>query len=177
MPDFSSAVNFHARLALQLVGENNLVELQQLCTKTANLATSSTAKWELLAGMAAIALDERNDPAGSSGMDFSAALAAGIADDWPGLLWDLFAAINTDPLPDWWEQLSQQVRQVHLQIADDVNTPDVAARRLFFTLQTAIVQNGDQNSSPIEAVEDESNSTALADEDVLKFFEEEVVQK
>ncbi len=177
LPDFSSAVNFHARLALQLVGENNLAELHRLCNKTANLAASSTAKWELLAGMAAIALDEQNGPVGSTVMDFSAALAAGIADDWPGLLWDLFSAIGTDALPEWWEQVSHQVRQIHLQVAEDMNTPDVAARRLFFALQTAIVQNGTPKHSTIEAEEDENDTTALADEDLLEFFEEEVVQK
>lgn len=177
LPDFASAVNFHARLALQMVGENKLMELQRLCTKTAQLAASSNAKWELLAGLAAIALDEQSKPLGSPVIDFSPALSAGIADDWPGLLWHLFAAIGSDPLPEWWERVSQQVRQVHLQIAEDVNTPDVTARRLFYTLQTAIVQNGDQNRSPVRGESSEDDGTAVADEDVLKFFEEEVVQK
>ncbi len=177
LPDFASGVNFHARLALQLVGDHKLAELQRLCTKIAGLAASSTAKWELLASLAAIALDEQSAPNGTQAIDFSTALAAGIADDWPGLLWDLFAAIGSNPLPEWWEQVSQAVRQVHLQVAEDMHTPDTAARRLFFTLQSALVQNGGPDSQPVVAGEQESAGTARTDESVLKFFEEEVVQK
>jgi serine/threonine protein kinase len=177
MPDFASVVNFHARLALQMTAENNMVGFQELCTKTASLATSTTAKWDLLAKTASVALLTQSVQGDKPDKTLAGALSAGIADDWPSLLWEIFELIGEDAFPDWWEEVSQGIRQVYLHIGEDLNTPDVAARRLFYTLQTALVQKGDQRQSSLTVGEAEAANDWLAGEDILKLFEEEVVKK
>jgi serine/threonine protein kinase len=177
MPDFSSAVNFHARVALQMASENDLEAFQLVCESTAKLATSYSEKWELLEEIARIAIQEGAGEEEKVGQAFSNALAAGVADDWTTLLWEIFTWIGKDPLPDWWDTLSQGVRRVHLRLDGDAINPCIAVSRLFYTLQATILQLGD--NLPASSPEDGGASEdKLRDhEDLLKIFNEEVVKK
>ena len=177
MPDFSGALNMHARVALQLAAANELEDFQRVCAKTALLPASPTGKWELLAEIAGIAIRQNADQNGNSIDTVSSALSAGVADDWPVLLWDLFECNRDGPLPDWWGDVSRGVRRVHLKLDDDTLTPDVLVSRVFYTLQNAILQMGDKNHA--RAPEDDQASAAelLAREDLLRIFDEEVVKK
>ncbi len=177
MPDFPSAVNFHARGALQMAAENNLEAFQQICLRTAKLATSNTEKWELLAEIAGIAIQLKAYHEEISGEAFSHALSAGIADDWSTLLWDLFELIGDGPLPDWWDNVTQGVQNVHLNLDKGALTPDVVVKRLFYTLQTAVLQMEDQNQFSDAEGDNRRARELLAREDILKIFDEEVVKK
>ncbi|HSF80769.1 MAG TPA: hypothetical protein VLA49_06025 [Anaerolineales bacterium] len=192
MPDFIGAVNMHARVAMNLAAENRLEDFQRVCQKTAQLATSSTEKWELLADIAGIAIrqnaeqqnaeqqnaEQQNaDRRGRSVDSISGALSAGIADDWPTLLWDLFEGHRDRSLPDWWDSVSQGVRRVHLKLEGNALTPDVVVSRLFYTLQTAILQMGDKDHARMAGEKKGSSQELLAHEDLLRIFEEEVVKK
>ena len=170
MPDFSGALNVHARVALQLAAANNLEDFQRVCAKTALLPTSPREKWEVLADIAGIAIRQNADQGDNSIDSISSALSAGVADDWPALLWDLFERSRDGPLPDWWGDVSQGVRRVQLKLDDDTLPPDVLVSRVFYTLQTAILQMGDKNHA-------RTADELPAREGLLRIFEEEVVRK
>ncbi|MEJ2352744.1 MAG: hypothetical protein P8Y03_23400 [Anaerolineales bacterium] len=177
MPDFSSAVNFHARVALQMASENDLEAFQAVCDGTAKLATSSSEKWSLLERIAGIAIQESAGKEENVGHAFSNALAAGVADDWTALLWEIFTWIGKDPLPDWWDTLSQGVRQVHLRLDGDAINPCVAVSRLFYTLQATVLQLGDKNPDAGTKDSDTPKGDLKDHNDLLKIFNEEVVKK
>ena len=177
MPDFPSAVNLHARAALQMAAEENLEVFQHICHKAANLPTANREKWTLLADIAAIPLQQSNSQVGSMEGSFSGALAAGIADDWPALLWEIFSMIGNNPLPDWWGDVAGGVRRVYLNLDEDTLTPDITIRRLFYTLQTAVLEKGDREQALTAAGENRSTADQGTIEDILKIFEEEVVKK
>lgn len=169
LPDFSAALNFHTALALQMASEGNLEGLREICERTAGLATIPSPKWELLADIAAIAQTYQ----GSSGADvqtrFSTALAAGITDDFPALIWELaqIAWQETTP-PEWWDKVSGAIRRIYLQLAQDSITPHTGISRLFYIIQSAVLQRVDD---PANAKEIETYQRLLND------FQDEVVRK
>lgn len=177
IPDFPGAVNFHTRVALHLVSENNLEAFQKICKRTSALATSSSGKWDLLGEIAGIAL-EQNTPSGASSLEsFSSALAAGIADDWRSSLWELFEWVGKNPEPGWWETVSQGVRRVHLQMDEEALTPYIVVSRLFFTLRAALSEMANKNVSPNPEASQAFAEQMLAHENLLNIFNEEVLKK
>jgi serine/threonine protein kinase len=176
LPDFASAVNFHARLLLQMAAEKDLLNFQQVCEQTARLIGSVPEKWELLANLSGIALQQRGDEDGEIPAAFSNALAAGVADDWPLALWELAEWVGDDPLPGWWDSLSQAARRVHLRLDPQSLTPYTEVSRLFYTLQAAILQMGDraQGASSEAGLPPEG---LQARESLLKIVNDEVVRK
>jgi serine/threonine protein kinase len=168
LPDFSSAINLYSRVALNLATANDLSGFRQLCMQTAKLPASQAGKWELLAEIAQIALLQ---PAPDQ-KSFSSALVAAIADDWPGLLWELQHGLRQDSLPDWWEGVSQGVRRVHLGTCEDTITPYLAVSRLFYTLQSLILRMGDTDAGAPAVIE-----SLPAHEEFLRIFENEVLKK
>jgi serine/threonine protein kinase len=182
MPDFSRAVNLHARVALQMISDERLDDFQQVCGRAVRLAGASASKWEQLAAIARLA---QQQPFGGEQLSpsFVAALAAGVADDWPTLLWELLTLLNGAPLPEWWGLLSSDARRIHLKLDADSLTPYVAVTRLFYTFQANVLQ-GDRSphsgprSDPFREPQNGESAPALQmQEDLLKFFSEEVVQK
>jgi serine/threonine protein kinase len=171
IPDFSSALNFHARVALQTAAEANLHAFQQVCTWTATLPTSRAEKWELLGEIAGVAQQQSSKHAEKTREAFANTLAAGVADDWPGLLWSLFELIGKAPFPEWWERLSQSIRRVYLKLEPDAITPYVALSRLFYTLDALVLNMGDKDIKPAIAGQVQEHET------LLKIFSEEVVKK
>lgn len=177
MPDFSSAVNFHARAAMHTAAEESLTVFQQICKKTAALPTANREKWTLLADIAAIHQPQYASASQMNADAFYGALAAGIADDWPSLLWGIFSMIGDSTLPDWWENIAHGVRRVYLKLGEETLTPDVTIRRLYYTLQTAVLEKGDREQA---FTSEESGGTAQeleALQNILKIFDEEVVKK
>ncbi len=172
LPDFSSAINLHTRVALNLVTANELPGFQQVCLQAAKLPTSPAEKWELLAEIAQIALLQPASAQNGSQASFSSALVAAIAEDWPGLLWELLESTGQDPLPDWWESVSQGIRRVYLGLGEDTLTPYLAISRLFFTLQSVILHMGDKEPGAPAVV-----GSLPAQEEFLRNFETEVLKK
>jgi hypothetical protein len=107
MPNLAAALNFHARLALQMTSESNLEAFRKVCERAELLEATPSRKWDLLCEIATIGLGPAAQ--GSNGVVsvFSHALAAGVADDWPSCLWELFTFIGPQPMPDWWVPISQ----------------------------------------------------------------------
>lgn len=178
MPHIADAINLHARYLLHLASENNLETFRQVCGSTAELAATSADKWSLLGEIARIALEQSTNQNEQAKGSFSKALAMGVADDWPGALWQLFEHNGKEPLPSWWDKLSQEVRRVYLKLEPDALTPYTEVSRLFFTLQATIQQMGDQafRSHP-DGASVSSEERLQAFENLLKIFNEEVGKK
>ena len=169
LPDFAAALNFHTALALQMASEGNLEGLQEICKRTSRLATSPALKWELLADIAEIAQGHRTLSGNDSQTKFSAALAAGITGDFPTLLWELAQIARQEtPPPEWWDRVSHRIRLVHLQLDQGSISPYIGISRLFYTLQSAILQLVDNLTNPDEI---------LTHQRLLSDFQEEVVKK
>jgi serine/threonine protein kinase len=176
LPDFASAVNFHARLLLQMAAEKDLQTFRQVCEQTARLLGSIPEKWDLLANLSGIALEQGVANDGEIPIAFSNALAAGVADDWPVALWELAEWIGDSPLPDWWDSLSREARRVHLKLDPQSLTPYTEVSRLFYTLQAAILQMGDRAQSAGSQAGLPSEHLQ-ARESLLKIVNDEVVRK
>lgn len=170
-PDFSSAVNFHARVALQVASEADLQAFQQVCSRAAKLPASRAEKWELLGKIAEAGQTQSSAHPDKIREAFASTLAGGVADDWPGLLWSLSELVGKAPLPEWWEGVSQGVRRVYLELEPDALTPYVTLSRLFYTLDALVLKMGDQSVSPA------SGGQLYQRETLLKIFKEEVVKK
>jgi serine/threonine protein kinase len=178
LPDFSSAINFHTALALQMASEGNLIEYQEICERTARLASSSAPKWELLARIAAIAERYQDISKDNLQARFSTALAAGTTGDWAALLWELAqVAWRKDGSPDWWEGVSNSVRQVHLQLDKDSITPYIRISRLFYTLQSTILQLADQSDDTSAERRLVTPEEVQSYQHLMNNFHEEVVKK
>ena len=176
IPDIPSEISFLSRGALISASEYRLDMFQQVCEKAAQLPTSSSNKWRLLIEIAGIARQPHPNSAEQIQATFSNALAAGVADDWPSLLWELFKFIDVGPYPAWWDLVSHKVRQVALSMDQEDLPPSAVVSRLFSTLQTAILQKDENHQDSVS--EGEERPTFLGtNEDLLRIFREEVVRK
>jgi hypothetical protein len=172
----SSAANFIVRVALQAATEGRLMDLKQACERAQRLLPFAAGKWQLLADIAEIALRQAGDQPLKTGSPFLNSLAAGVADDWPGLVWELFEGVGTGPLPAWWEGVSQAARRVAFELEPEAPTPFLAITRLYYTLQAAVLQWEEKSLVPTRI-----GSPALTldrpPDHLLKTFQEDVVYK
>jgi serine/threonine protein kinase len=174
VPDFSSEINFHARVALKMASENRFESFRNVCERIGKLPTSDVPKWLLLAE---IHLDRHTGTEAESGQDypsgevFSRALTAGVTGDWPTLLWEFFVCIGDNPLPDWWEKVSQAARRVYLNLDKETIPPFFSVSRLYYTLQSELLrkEDGHTDSGSVEELQSHSH--------LLRAFEEEVSKK
>jgi serine/threonine protein kinase len=178
LPDYSSAINFHTALAIQMASEGNLNGYQEICGRAIKLATSTAPKWELLVQVAAIAEQYQGALDDAVKAHFSSALAAGTTGDWSTLMWELAQiAWQQDRQPDWWEIISNSVRQIHLQLDKDSISPFVGVSRLFYTLQSAILQRGDKSGDSSSELSPAAQEEMLSYQHLMNNFQEEVVKK
>lgn len=171
VPDYSSAENFHARVALRFVSENNLEAFREVCQRTAMLRPSSGRKWLLLEKAAGIALDSEGGEATNGRNSYTRALTAGITDDWPEFLWEFLLSIGNSDLPGWWDSLSQEVRRLSLNLDQDALTPFVTVSQVYYTYQASVLQMEDRRSAP------HSEEAQRAPEVLSKIFKDEVLRK
>lgn len=177
MPDFAGALHFHGRLALQLSSEGNLEAFQQVCSAAAKLSPSSANKWNFLGQIAQIALQESEANPEQAGSLFSNALAAGVTDDWPALLWNLVEYLGSQPIPDWWDLVSRGTRQVYLELDPEALTPYIEVSRSFYTLQSTIMQMGDRYPQAGHGTENHPPTELQTGENLLATFNDEVIRK
>jgi len=176
MPDFASAVNFQARVALQAASENRLDTFKSICERTARLPSAAREKWELLGEFAGELLDGIPSEDAPPGL-FSNALVAGVADDWASLLWEMFQYFGSDPLPEWWERLARGIRRVHLKMDPDALTPSIAINRLFYSLSAAVTQMVDKLPARLPLAGEPHEDQLRQYQDLLKNFNEEVLKQ
>jgi hypothetical protein len=143
----------------------------------AGAEATPSRKWDLLCEIATIGLGPAAQVSNGAVSVFSHALAAGVADDWPSCLWELFTFIGPQPMPDWWVPISQAVREVHLHLEEQALSPFNAVSRLFYLIQTNVMQLQDQQRSSNPGGETPSVDDLQARENLLKTFDEDVVKK
>jgi serine/threonine protein kinase len=160
IPEIGAIERLYTRYAAQLAGDQNLEELIEAYQVAASLPDAAAGKWLLLKRLAEQARSETElHPY------FLRALHAGTVDDWPACMWSLLSAYAYQPLPDWWEDVSQEVRFLHLQADPGMLPPYIVSSRVYFTLQAEVLRRSHH--------EEAGNSPEL----VLRSFEEEVVKK
>ncbi len=177
LPDSSRATNFYARVALQLASDHELDAFQKICQRAGGLAAASAEKWSLLSDLAGLEQGQDITLSDSVREALSGALASGVVDDWPTLLWDLFEAIGNDPIPDWWTAISRRVRQVQLKLDPDALSPSGAVSRLYYTLQAIVQEKGDKRAELVSEAAEQAGSNLQNLDNLLKIFDSEVVKK
>jgi serine/threonine protein kinase len=157
LPDIRTVEHLYSRYAARLAGDEDLEGLRWVCAEAARLPAASSEKWFLFGRIVDLATEaEENER-----RIFFRALHAGTVADWPTMLWELLTTIPQEPFPDWWDEVSQLIRHLHLQIKPGELTPYVVVSRLYFTLQAAVLRM----------------ETGQEPETVLRILEGEVVRK
>lgn len=141
-PDFESSLRFSHTHAVQLIAAGQLEELRKLCDYAARLPEANSEAWRLAARIAQIASRSEGQPR----QYFTDALQALIAADWESVLWNLLAAVQNAPEPDWWYDLTTQVRRQMLDLGAEVITPLVAVKRVLLTLQSMVISIEDHQA-------------------------------
>jgi len=142
LPDYQGAYHMAAGSIGTLASTGELEQVQQLCNWAVALPTSAETPqfWLLLARLTKTVLQVPE----SMRSRMTDAVRAAAADDWDGALWLMLAALGTNAEPDWWYELTQQMR---IQAAGDemkAIPPLLALRRLVLHLQTSILQLEDR---------------------------------
>lgn len=124
IPEYAEAENVFRKIAVDLVRENQLDRLDTFFEHLSSLPFLDSEKVDLLSQLSRLAKTQQIS---------IQALESGLEDDWPAVFWELRIAALTDPLPDWWEELSARIR---LRVIGTKNIrPYTAAQRLYHTLQ------------------------------------------
>jgi serine/threonine protein kinase len=181
MPDIFAANNFMSAAAYQMVSESRFVEFHQICEYAAKIPATSPDKWKLLDDLATVSAQAvESDPTAQPAL--SNALTAGVAGDWISALWELFIFFAGDPMPDWWEKISQQIRIVSLGLEPDAIPPYTLLARLYFTLRAELNRKGEQRLNQAAGVRNGSEIGVeafhwQAGEDLLITFRGEIINK
>jgi serine/threonine protein kinase len=127
-PDYQATKKLLLALSRRSIVDKNLQEFRTICEYVRKNAPLDHSKLAFLSEIATIeAPDEM----------ILAAIASGLEDDWPGVLWTLRSIANTIPMPSWWEATKDRVREF-----GDINpllpTPYVALNRLIHALQAVL---------------------------------------
>ncbi|MCL4561369.1 MAG: hypothetical protein M1281_12225 [Chloroflexi bacterium] len=130
IPDYAGALRFAAGCAARLALDDDLEGLRRVCAWAASLPTSLSERWNLIDRLAQI--PGRSD--GEPRRFLLQAIQAAIGEDWESTLWNLLAAVQDYPEPEWWHELATLIR---LQAGVDAEAlrPLIAANRLLYTLQ------------------------------------------
>jgi serine/threonine protein kinase len=181
MPDRFGALNFLSKAAFQMITGNRLEGFQAVCEQAARLPSATADKWQLLGNIATLAgqVDQTDEHSRTA---FSNALSAGVADDWSAALWELFIHLGDAPRPDWWEKISQQVRNLALGLEPQSLPPYTIFARLYYTLRSEVTRlgeqrlNGSATGNSIQAQNGNGFHWQSADE-LVSTFREEIVNK
>lgn len=180
-PDNLGAMNFMVKTAHRMATDLRLSEFQQVCEYAASSSISSTEKWTLLKKIAQVAKQATN-PDALSQSAFTNALTAGVAGDWTAALWELYKFLGDRPRPDWWEEISQGIRQVCLSLEPQAITPYTMFARLYYTLQSEVTLKSDRRLKATHEDADHegqepSGNNWLTSEDLITIIHQEIIEK
>lgn len=165
IPNLQAKSNLYRRMALKFAEEKNVQEFRHICNLNSQSRFTSSLKWEVLEDLSNLA--EQSDGRIQDACLHS--LSAGLMDEWPSVLWELLASVGDDPLPLWWDDMSRRVRQIYLDIDPNALPPYMAISRLYFTLQSQILEQ-QANGSSDQTLEDSKHH-------LLQIFHQEVIEK
>ncbi len=181
LPDSLAANNFMGKIAFQMAAELRWADFREVCENAERLTVTSSYKWIVLSKIALIA-DQANNADQVSPGAFSNALAAGVAGEWTEALWELFEQLGTEPRPDWWEKISQEIRRVCLGLEPEAITPYTMLARLYYTLRAEVTRMGEKRLASVTAgastdSKDRNGFHWQASEELIATVREEIIKK
>jgi len=132
IPDFEAAIRLVSGITATLAAAGEMERVQQLCHWTSGLPGTNPKFWILLANLAGAAVQS---PDLMHNRMVEAVQAAAV-NDWENVLWSMMAALNSTLEPDWWYELTREIR---IQVSgDDIQKvpPLLYLRRLNLTLES-----------------------------------------
>jgi serine/threonine protein kinase len=129
IPDHLGANQFYSRLSKKLIETGNIVRFIELCGQASKMPVLDTQQFTLLGKIGEIV---------QTGVVSPTALLSGLDGDWSSTLWELRLASLEINEPDWWNDLSSQIR--FRECGCDVLRPLIALNRAVHTLQFSASQ-------------------------------------
>lgn len=147
MPDYAGALALGLSYANRFLEEDRLEEVQHICEWAAGLPGSRPDQLRIAGQLALIA--HRADAQGATVQQhicLSDAIQAALRCEWPAALWNLMAALQNGPEPDWWGEMVTAIRRQQYGPEMDNLQPLLIVRRTLLTLQSMaerMEQNGE----------------------------------
>ncbi len=148
VPDHPQATRFYERLSRKLIEMGDFTNLFKICGQLGGMAILDASQFALMGKMAKLAQAEIVPPS---------ALLAGLDGNWSAALWDLCVAALGQKDPEWWAELSSQVRQQAGE--DDTIRPLIAVNRLIHALKSTISRG--QNMELYQELVSQVDSTII----------------
>ncbi len=133
IPDHLGANQFYSRLSRKLIEAGNIERFIELCAQASKMPVLDTEQFTLLGRIAEIV---------QTGTVSPAPLLSGLDGDWSSTLWDLRLASLDLNEPDWWIDISTQIRT--RESGGEVLRPLIALNRLVHALQFSAAQSVDR---------------------------------
>ncbi len=165
LPDYAGSLYFAMDHATRFAQQGLMEEVQEICEWANGLPGCDPDSLRLcatLARMASRSLDKTQRAA------LSQSVKDALAQDWPGVLWNLVSALRGSPEPDWWHELVNRVRQQALGEQAGEVQPLMIARRTLLTLVAALEKLHDQGGPS-------GDPTVLRLQALVKHLREEIV--
>jgi serine/threonine protein kinase len=178
LPKFDSAEKLYARLAVKFASDKSQEKILQVCEEACLFPGAEVEKWELIRQLVKTAIQEGD---GWEDALFKV-VEKGVQGEWPEAFWGILENAPEGPLPTWWDEVSQKIRRLHLNIDPYLMPPYVVVTRLFYTLQAALFKLGDvqgkSNGSGKEVVEESTENDLLYRYEILvRTLDEELIKK
>jgi len=133
IPDHSGANRFYSQLSRKLIETGEFTWFISLCQQASKMAIVDTQKFSLLGRIADLTITGAVPPA---------ALLSALEDDWSSTLWNLRLAALDQNEPDWWNDLSNQIRS--RESGGETLRPLIALNRTIHALQYAASQSAER---------------------------------
>jgi serine/threonine protein kinase len=151
-PDYAAALRFVNTYANQLIRAEDFENLRDAADWAGRLPEANGETWQLIRRITQIASRSEGNPR----RHFGEALQAAIAAQWTDTLWHLLTALQDLPEPDWWYDLTSNLRRQQLTLDSQAITPLVAIKRVLLTLTDLARQIEDRTTlrrNPDQAAE------------------------
>jgi serine/threonine protein kinase len=158
LPNYEEASRFFYRLAHELLAQEKLDQFTDLCNQACSLPVLGETNLRLLERISRLII--------SQGFPLSP-LVSGLNEDWASVLWGLRSLIPNQLEPQWWVEISADLRQ--RELGSEPIRPLVALNRLVHAMSVYVQEiNAEQSSQAKISVSDQEIKT------LLKYIKEEV---
>jgi len=131
IPDYEAALRLVSGVTATLAAAGELDRVRQLCHWASVLPGVEPEFWQLLAKLAGAAIQS---PVAMQKLMAEAVKSAAV-NDWENVLWIMMEALNSNQEPDWWYELTREIRFQVLGKESQIIPPLLYLRRLNLTLQ------------------------------------------
>ncbi len=135
LPDWAGAERLAIQISARFANEGDRSSFMSLCQKASQIPGTDPNLWEIVQKIAQL-----NPWPGLFTLPAQQALLSALEKDWPSTLWYLRLAAGETQLPNWWQNLCDQIRQTQPEIGNNCLTPLVVVNRLILTLQSQVMK-------------------------------------